>query len=118
MPEHQPYRLVVVGAGFGGIGMAAALKQAGIDDFVVLDRGDDLGGIWRDNTYPGLCCDVPLALYSFSFWPWRWSRRFPSRQEILTYLRALAQDRGSVRTCASARAWPPPSSTSAARCGT
>ena len=76
MPERSAYRVVVIGAGFGGIGMAAALKQAGIEDFVVLDRGDDLGGIWRDNTYPGLCCDVPSALYSFSFWPWRWSRRF------------------------------------------
>ena len=94
MPEHPAYRVVVVGAGFGGIGMAAALKQAGIEDFVVLDRGDDLGGIWRDNTYPGLCCDVPSALYSFSFWPWRWSRRFPPRQEILTYLRALVRERG------------------------
>jgi cation diffusion facilitator CzcD-associated flavoprotein CzcO len=94
MPEHSPHRVVVVGAGFGGIGMAVALKQAGIEDFVVLDRGDDLGGIWRDNTYPGLCCDVPSALYSFSFWPWRWSRRFPPRQEILDYLRALSDDRG------------------------
>ncbi len=94
MPEHSSHRVVVVGAGFGGIGMAAALKQAGIDDFLVLDRGDDLGGIWRDNTYPGLCCDVPSALYSFSFWPWRWSRRFPPRQEILDYLRALSQERG------------------------
>jgi cation diffusion facilitator CzcD-associated flavoprotein CzcO len=94
MPEHPAYRVVVVGAGFGGIGMAAALKQAGIEDFVVLERGDDLGGIWRDNTYPGLCCDVPSALYSFSFWPWRWSRRFPPRQEILTYLRALVAERG------------------------
>jgi cation diffusion facilitator CzcD-associated flavoprotein CzcO len=57
--------------------MAAALKQAGIEGFVVLDRGDELGGIWPDNTYPGLCCDVPSALHSSSFWPWRWSRRFP-----------------------------------------
>ncbi len=94
MPEHSPHRVVVIGAGFGGIGMAVALKQAGIEDFLILDRGDDLGGIWRDNTYPGLCCDVPSALYSFSFWPWRWSRRFPPRQEILDYLRALSDDRG------------------------
>ena len=94
MPEHSPHRVVVIGAGFGGIGMAVALKQAGIDDFLILDRGDDIGGIWRDNTYPGLCCDVPSALYSFSFWPWRWSRRFPPRQEILDYLRALSDDRG------------------------
>ncbi len=59
MPEHSPHRVVVVGAGFGGLGMALALKQAGIGDFLVLDRAADLGGTWRDNTYPGLACDVP-----------------------------------------------------------
>jgi cation diffusion facilitator CzcD-associated flavoprotein CzcO len=80
---------VIIGAGFGGIGMAIALKQAGIDDFVVLDRAADLGGIWRDNTYPGLTCDIPSQLYSFSFQPWRWSRRYPARAEILAYLHAL-----------------------------
>ncbi len=69
----MPYRVVVIGAGFGGIGMAIALKRAGIDDFVVLDRAGDLGGTWRDNSYPGLACDVPSHLYSFSFRPWRWS---------------------------------------------
>jgi len=90
----MPYRVAVIGAGFGGIGMAMALKQAGVDDFVVLDRADDLGGTWRDNTYPGLTCDVPSQLYSFSFRPWRWSRRFPSRDEILEYLRALVAERG------------------------
>jgi cation diffusion facilitator CzcD-associated flavoprotein CzcO len=86
------YRVVIVGAGFGGIGMAIALKQAGIDDFVVLDRAADLGGTWRDNTYPGLTCDVPSLLYSFSFRPWRWSRRFPPRAEILSYLHALVAE--------------------------
>ena len=65
----MPYRVIVVGAGFGGIGMAIALKQAGIEDFVVLDKADDLGGTWRDNSYPGLCCDVPSQLYSYSFRP-------------------------------------------------
>ena len=90
----MPYRVVVIGAGFGGIGMAIALKQAGIDDFVVLDRADDLGGTWRDNSYPGLTCDVPSQLYSFSFRPWRWSRRFPPREEILAYLHALVAERG------------------------
>jgi cation diffusion facilitator CzcD-associated flavoprotein CzcO len=94
MVEHPPYRVVVVGAGFGGIGMAAALKQAGIEDFLVVDRGGDLGGTWRDNTYPGLACDVPSNLYSFSFQPGRWSRRFPPQQEILAYLRALCEERG------------------------
>ena len=88
------YRVVVIGAGFGGIGMAIALKQAGIEDFVVLDRADDLGGTWRDNSYPGLTCDIPSHLYSFSFQPWRWSRRFPPREEILAYLDALVVERG------------------------
>jgi cation diffusion facilitator CzcD-associated flavoprotein CzcO len=88
----MPYRVVVVGAGFGGIGMAIALKQAGIEDFVVLDRAGDLGGIWRDNSYPGLSCDVPSQLYSFSFRPWSWSRRFPPRAEILAYLHALVAE--------------------------
>jgi cation diffusion facilitator CzcD-associated flavoprotein CzcO len=90
----MPYRVVVVGAGFGGIGMAIALKQAGIEDFVVLDKADDIGGTWRDNSYPGLCCDVPSQLYSYSFRPWRWSRRFPPREEILAYLHGLVAERG------------------------
>jgi cation diffusion facilitator CzcD-associated flavoprotein CzcO len=94
MPEHPAYRVVVIGAGFAGIGMAVALRQAGIEDFVVVDGGSDIGGTWRDNTYPGLCCDVPCNLYSFSFRPGRWSRRFPPRQEILAYLRELADERG------------------------
>jgi cation diffusion facilitator CzcD-associated flavoprotein CzcO len=87
-----PHRVVIIGAGFGGIGMAIALKQAGIDDFVVLDQADELGGIWRDNSYPGLTCDIPSILYSFSFRPWRWSRRYPARDEILAYLHALVDD--------------------------
>ncbi len=90
----MPYRAVVIGAGFGGIGMAIALKQAGIEDFAVVDRADDLGGTWRDNSYPGLTCDIPSHLYSFSFRPWRWSRRFPPREEILAYLHALVAERG------------------------
>jgi cation diffusion facilitator CzcD-associated flavoprotein CzcO len=90
----MPYRVVIIGAGFGGIGMAIALEQAGIEDFVVLDRADDLGGTWRDNSYPGLTCDIPSQLYSFSFRPWRWSRRYPARDEILAYLHALVAEHG------------------------
>lgn len=90
----MPYRVVVIGAGFGGIGMAIALKQAGIEDFAVLERAGDLGGTWRDNSYPGLTCDIPSQLYSFSFRPWRWSRRFPARDEILAYLHALVAEHG------------------------
>ncbi len=84
--EHD---VVIVGAGFSGIGMAARLRSMGVEDFVVLDRGNDLGGTWRDNAYPGAACDVPSNLYSFSFAlnP-DWSRSFPSQGEIWDYLRA------------------------------
>lgn len=86
--ESQTRRVVVVGAGFGGIGMGIRLRQAGISDFVVLEAADDVGGTWRDNTYPGCACDVPAALYSLSFAPWTgWTRRYPARAEIHAYLR-------------------------------
>jgi len=88
----MPHRVVIIGAGFGGIGMAIRLKRAGLRDFVVLDQADDLGGIWRDNSYPGLTCDIPSQLYSFSFRSWRWSRRYPAREEILAYLHALVDE--------------------------
>ena len=65
----QDVRVAIVGSGFAGLGMAIRLKQAGIDDFVVLEQADDVGGTWRDNTYPGCACDVPSHLYSFSFAP-------------------------------------------------
>ncbi len=90
----MPNRVVIIGAGFGGIGMAIRLKQAGIEDFTVLERADDLGGTWRDNSYPGLTCDIPSQLYSFSFRPWPWTRRFPPRDEILAYLHALVAEHG------------------------
>jgi cation diffusion facilitator CzcD-associated flavoprotein CzcO len=86
-------RIAVVGAGFGGVGLAVRLKQAGFDDLVVLERGDDVGGVWRENTYPGAACDVASALYSFSFAPKAdWSRRFAKQAEILDYIRGVARD--------------------------
>ena len=94
MPEQPTYRVIVVGTGFGGLGMAIALKRAGIHDFLVVDKAADLGGIWRDNTYPGAACDVPSSLYSFSFQPGRWSRRYPPQPEILAYLHGLAAEHG------------------------
>src|SRR5215475_176622 len=97
MPQHSSYGVVVIGAGFGGIGMAVALKRAGLTDFLIVDSADDLGGTWRDNTYPGAACDVPSNLYSFSFRPERWSRRFPAQPETLAYLRMLAAEHGLDR---------------------
>ena len=87
-------RVAVIGAGFGGLGAAVALRNDGAD-VVVLERGDDVGGVWRDNTYPGAACDVPSHLYSFSFAPeHRWSRRFAPQPDILRYLRWVADDQG------------------------
>ncbi|CNF67390.1 FAD-dependent pyridine nucleotide-disulfide oxidoreductase [Mycobacterium tuberculosis] len=81
------HSVVIIGSGFGGIGMAIRLRQAGVRDVVVLEKAEGLGGTWRDNTYPGAACDVPSALYSFSFErKTDWTRRFPPQAEILDYL--------------------------------
>jgi cation diffusion facilitator CzcD-associated flavoprotein CzcO len=87
--------IVIVGAGFGGIGMAIALKKAGFHDFVILEKSDDLGGTWHHNQYPGCACDVPSPLYSYSFElnP-AWSRLFAPQQEICEYLRMCARKYG------------------------
>lgn len=83
----QHYQLLIVGTGFAGLGMAIRLKQQGITNFRLIERADEVGGTWRDNTYPGVACDVPSHLYSFSFIPNpHWSRVFPQGQEIQRYL--------------------------------
>ena len=88
-PTHL--RVAVIGAGFGGLGAAIRLSQQGIDDVLVFERADDLGGTWRDNSYPGCACDVPSHLYSFSFAPNpRWTRSFSGQPEIWDYLRDCA----------------------------
>jgi cation diffusion facilitator CzcD-associated flavoprotein CzcO len=88
-------RVAVAGAGFAGIGLAVQLLASGETDFVVLERGDDVGGTWRDNTYPGCACDVPSHLYSFSFAPNPdWSRTYSRQPEIQDYLRRVARDHG------------------------
>jgi cation diffusion facilitator CzcD-associated flavoprotein CzcO len=81
------HEVLVIGTGFAGLGMGVHLKKAGIDDFVILEAADGVGGTWRDNHYPGAACDVPSHLYSFSFEhnP-RWSRTFGLQEEILAYL--------------------------------
>lgn len=90
-------RILIVGSGLSGVGTAIRLTQEGITDFVVLERGEDVGGTWRDNTYPGAGCDVPSHLYSYSFAlnP-NWSRSFSPQAEIHEYIRSVA-DRYGVR---------------------
>jgi cation diffusion facilitator CzcD-associated flavoprotein CzcO len=84
---------VIVGAGFGGIGMAIELRKHGIDDVTILERARGIGGTWWHNTYPGAACDVPSHLYSFSYAQRRdWSRICSPQQEILSYLRGVARD--------------------------
>jgi cation diffusion facilitator CzcD-associated flavoprotein CzcO len=80
--------VAIVGAGFGGLGMAIRLKQAGRDDFVLLERAGDVGGTWWTNSYPGCQCDIPSNLYSFSFARKAdWTSAYPMRDQILDYLR-------------------------------
>src|SRR5215468_10451440 len=82
---------IVVGAGFSGLCAGIELRRAGIEDFVILEKADRVGGTWRENHYPGATCDVPSHLYSYSFEPNpRWSRSFGGQAEILDYLEHCA----------------------------
>ena len=84
--------IAIIGTGFGGIGLAIQLQQAGFNDFVLLEKEADVGGCWRDNSYPGAACDVPSHLYSFSFEPkFDWSRKFAPQREIYAYIRHCAE---------------------------
>ena len=85
----------IMGAGFAGICMGIRLKQAGIHDFVIVEKAHDVGGTWRDNTYPGAACDVPSHLYCYSFEPNPdWSRSFAPQEEIQAYIRHCADKYG------------------------
>ncbi|MFL6090623.1 MAG: flavin-containing monooxygenase [Aeromicrobium sp.] len=87
--------IVVIGTGFSGMGVAVKLLESGRTDFVILEKASDVGGTWRDNTYPGCECDVPSHMYSFS---WRlnpdWSKNFSAQPEIWAYLRKVADEKG------------------------
>src|SRR4051794_31651552 len=90
LPVGRHVRVAVIGAGFAGLAVAHHLRAAGIEDFVVLERGGTVGGTWRENTYPGCGCDIPSHLYSFSFAPNpTWSRSFSLQPEILRYLEGV-----------------------------
>ncbi|MGF6772097.1 cation diffusion facilitator CzcD-associated flavoprotein CzcO [Paraburkholderia sp. GAS199] len=88
-------RIAIVGSGFAGIGMAIRLLRSGITSFTIYEAAADIGGTWRDNTYPGAACDVPSHLYSFSFEPNpAWSRAFGGQAEIFAYLKHCARKYG------------------------
>lgn len=84
--------ILIIGAGFSGLGIAIRLKEAGIENFTILERADEVGGTWRDNHYPGAACDVASHLYSFSFEqnP-EWSRAFGQQPEILDYIKRCTE---------------------------
>jgi cation diffusion facilitator CzcD-associated flavoprotein CzcO len=87
----ERHRVIVVGTGFSGLCMGVKLREQGEEDFVLLERADDVGGTWRDNTYPGCACDVESHLYSFSFAPNpNWSRMYAPQAEIYAYLKHVA----------------------------
>ena len=97
MPEPSHVHVAVVGTGFGGLATAVRFLQEGVTSLAVFERADGVGGVWRDNRYPGAACDVPSHLYSFAFAPNPdWSSRFARQPEILAYLEGVA-DRFGVR---------------------
>ena len=91
------YRIVVIGAGFAGLTAAEMLKKRTDIDFTVYEKADEVGGTWRDNTYPGLYVDVPSRLYEFPFRPHPWSRQFAPAAEIQEYIRNVSHERGLRR---------------------
>jgi cyclohexanone monooxygenase len=93
LPGHVDH--LIVGAGFAGLCAAIRLAEDGETDYVVIEKGDDVGGTWRDNTYPGACCDIPSQLYSFSFArnP-EWTSSYSPQPEIWDYLRRVAREYG------------------------
>ncbi|BBZ14417.1 FAD-dependent oxidoreductase [Mycobacterium branderi] len=91
------FDVIIVGAGFAGLGAAIKLREAGINNITVLEKAADVGGTWRENTYPGAACDVMSLMYSYSFAPNpNWTRGYACQPEILAYLRAVT-DRYGLR---------------------
>ncbi len=87
--------MAIIGAGLGGIGAAIALRRAGIEDLVILERASDIGGTWRDNTYPGLTVDIPAQAYQFSFeLKPDWSHTYARGREVKAYIDQCAEPLG------------------------
>src|SRR5262249_22619455 len=86
--QETSVEVLIIGAGFSGIGMGIQLQKAGIGPFLIIEKSSDIGGTWWENRYPGCACDIPSHLYSFSFEPSSdWTRMYPGRQEIHDYLK-------------------------------
>jgi cation diffusion facilitator CzcD-associated flavoprotein CzcO len=95
MSDERPLRIAIIGAGMSGILSAIKLHEAGLDGYVIYEKADRLGGTWRENTYPGIACDVPSHLYSYSFEPNPgWSHRFSPGDEIEGYFEDVAKRHG------------------------
>ena len=93
--DGRALRFAIIGAGMAGILSAIKLQDAGLTDFTVYEKADRVGGTWRENTYPGLSCDVPSHLYSYSFAPTpEWSHRFSPGEEIQGYFERVAREHG------------------------
>jgi cation diffusion facilitator CzcD-associated flavoprotein CzcO len=93
--EKRSLDVAIIGAGMSGLCMAAKLQDAGIHAYTIFETADEVGGTWRDNTYPGLSCDVPSRFYSYSFRPNPdWSRLMSPGPEIQAYFRQVATERG------------------------
>ncbi len=91
MSQKRAVNVAIIGAGMSGICMAAKLQDAGIDTYTLFEAADEVGGTWRDNTYPGLHCDVPSRLYSYSFRSNPdWSHVLPPGAEVQSYFRQVA----------------------------
>ncbi|MEL6686661.1 MAG: NAD(P)/FAD-dependent oxidoreductase [Pseudomonadota bacterium] len=87
------FETIIIGTGFAGLGLAAKLKEDGRDNFILLEKADTIGGTWRENTYPGAECDVPSALYSYSFAPNpTWDFKWAKQKQILQYINDFADD--------------------------
>ena len=93
----QILEVAILGAGISGLGMAVNLLRAKNTSFLIFEKNEGVGGTWRENTYPGLCCDVPSHFYSFSFaMNPDWSKTYPEQYEILDYLEGIA-DKFKIR---------------------
>jgi cyclohexanone monooxygenase len=96
MADVRTVKHLIVGAGFAGLGAAVKLEEDGERDFVVVEKGSDVGGTWRDNTYPGATCDIPSQLYSYSFARFDWPSSYSPQPEIQAYIKKVADESGTL----------------------